>query len=137
MTMPAGKMYVGDLCYVMHDCWDEVCDLLFANRNDHNCNQGEFNLKDGRRFAIFNTSYGDGTYYSNVPGQSFPVDSGSIGCILVSDIKDETADINDGCVVDFDKDFECDSDGSTLTFGHIEIYTGDDSYEYDDEYDED
>lgn len=28
-TMPAGRYYVGDLCYVMDDVWDEVCDLMF------------------------------------------------------------------------------------------------------------
>ena len=39
---PAGKYYVGDLCYVMHDEWDEVCGLFFKGRDDHGCNQGVF-----------------------------------------------------------------------------------------------
>ena len=30
---PAGKYYVGDLCYVMHDEWDEVCGLFFKGRD--------------------------------------------------------------------------------------------------------
>ena len=42
---PAGKYYVGDLCYVMHDEWDEVCGLFFKGRDDHGCNQGMFELK--------------------------------------------------------------------------------------------
>ena len=28
--MRSGTYYVGDLCYVMHPQWDEVCDLMFA-----------------------------------------------------------------------------------------------------------
>ncbi len=46
MTMPAGKYYVGDLCYVMHDVWDEVCDLMFPH--DNSGVYGKFKLKDGR-----------------------------------------------------------------------------------------
>ena len=61
--LPAGKYYVGDLCYVMHEEWDEVCGLFFKGRTDHGCNQGEFMLKDGRRFACYNTRWGDGTYF--------------------------------------------------------------------------
>lgn len=43
MTMPAGRYYIGDLCYVMHDEWDEFCDHL-----DY---PGERKLKDGRKYA--------------------------------------------------------------------------------------
>ena len=90
-ALPAGRYWIGDLCYVMHDCWDEVCDLLFEGRNDHGCNQGTFQLKDGRRFAIYNTQYGDGEYPDN-NGWKYCVDSGSIGCILLSDIAEEERD---------------------------------------------
>lgn len=124
MSMKAGKYFIGDLCYVMHDEWDEVCDLLFAGRNDHGCNEGEFTLKDGRRFAMWNTAYGDGCY-PVTGGFTVGVDSGSVGCILLDDIKD----IPDnrpllGCVVEFDTDFVTSSDGSTISFGEIEVLTG-------------
>ena len=86
--MPAGRYYVGDLCYVMsNEEWDEVCGLLFEGRNDHGVNQGEFTLKDGRRFASYNTKYGDGVYESNM-NTTHSVDSGNIGCILADDIKE-------------------------------------------------
>ena len=88
MSMTAGQYYVGDLCYVMHDVWDEVCDLLFPD--DVNSQQGEFTLKDGRRFAIYNTNYGDGEYDTSEWGHTIGVDSGTIGCILASDIRDNT-----------------------------------------------
>ena len=125
--MNAGKYYVGDLCYVLHDEWDEVCELLFAGRNDHGCNQGEFNLKDGRRFSIYNTAYGDGRYYDQNGGQ-YDVDAGSIGCILLSDIDLNNTDnfTSGGEIVEFSKDFTTsnDEDGN-ITIGKLTIATGD------------
>jgi hypothetical protein len=122
-VMPAGAYYVGDLCYVMHNEWKEVCELLFAGRDDHGCNQGVFTLKDGRSFAIFNTCYGDGIYNDNY-GNEYPVDAGSIGCILTKDIE-YTVDNNTtlGASVVFHTEFEVSSDGSVLKFGNIKIDT--------------
>lgn len=87
--MIAGRYYIGDLAYAMHDAWDEICGLVFAE--DHGCIEGEFTLKDGRRFAMYNTAYGDGVYTDQY-GREYSVDSGSIGCILLDDIRDETYD---------------------------------------------
>jgi hypothetical protein len=80
--MKAGTYYVGDLCYVLHDEWDEVCELIIK---DNVCLDGEFTLRDGRRFAIYGTAYGDGNYFDQ-NGKSYDVDAGSIGCILMNDI---------------------------------------------------
>jgi len=52
--MKAGTYYIGDLCYVMHPEWDEFCALTISG---HNVLDGEFNLKDGRRFATFTTKW--------------------------------------------------------------------------------
>jgi len=132
MTMPAGKYYVGDLCYVMHECWDEVCGLFFEGRTDHGCNEGEFNLKDGRRFVSYNTKWGDGSYYDE-SGNEYGVDAGLIGCIRLDDI-DFTNDqnqINGGNVIEFRTDFNHgggrssmgrDWDG-VIRIGHISINT--------------
>jgi hypothetical protein len=126
--MTAGTYYVGDLCYVMHDCWDEVCELL------GDCNEGEFQLKDGRRFSIYNTQWGDGNFESN-GFFSFSVDSGTLGCILKDDIADPSADITGGSTIDFDEEFEVSSNGSTIFFGDkVSIYTGYDEVEEDDDY---
>jgi len=58
MTMPAGKYYVGDLCYVMDsDEWSQVCSLIIQGEK---LLDGEFELPDGRRFAIYSTHWGDG-----------------------------------------------------------------------------
>lgn len=131
MTMPAGKYYVGDLCYVMHPEWDEACDLFFAGRDDHGCNDGEFTLKDGRRFASFGTLWGDGTYYDQF-GHSFGVDAGLIGCIKVEDIRDDTYNnlLDLGAIIEFKEPFEVSggkrSEGwdGMIKIGFLEIATG-------------
>ena len=76
------QYYVGDLCYVMHDAWDEVCGLVPFDNSEH-----EFELEDGRKFILFSTAYGDGTYFDR-EGKSYSVDSGTIGAIKVDDIRD-------------------------------------------------
>lgn len=132
MTMPAGKYYVGDLCYVMHECWDEVCGLFFRGRNDQGCNEGEFTLKDGRRFVSYNTKWGDGGYYDE-NGNEYSVDAGLIGCIRVDDINftEEGNCMNGGEVWEFQTDFTHaggyndmgrDWDG-VIRIGHVRIST--------------
>ena len=132
--MQAGKYYIGDLCYVMHDEWDEFCDITI---DGNNCKDGEFELKDGRKFASYGTAYGDGTYYPNVGGEC-GVDAGLIGCIRVEDIKDTTYDdISDlGIIVEFAEPFETGEHGGTIYFGHVAIDT-DPPYEEDEEEDYD
>ena len=134
LVMKAGDYYVGDLCYVLHAEWPEVCELLFAGRDDGGCNEGIFNLKDGRTFAIFNTAFGDGVYQDNF-GAEYMVDAGSIGCIKVSDIDRDNTDnfLTGGQIVGFDNDFEVDTDGALLTFGHIRIDTDPQFDDYDEE----
>lgn len=122
--MKAGEYYVGDLCYVMHDEWDEVCNLIISKEGG--CLDGEFNLNDGRRFAVYSTAYGDGKYYDG-QGRNYFVDAGIIGCILLSDIDvgNERNDIEGGNVITFEKDFGTSSDGEDIRIGHITVATGD------------
>ena len=136
MTMKAGKYYVGDLCYVMHPQWEEVCELLFAGRTDHGCNEGEFTLKNGVKFAIYNTAYGDGTYQDLWNDGEYPVDSGSIGCIRVEDVDDAEAWLDGMTEWTFDKDFETSTDGERITIGRVCIDTGWEDAVEEDEYDE-
>lgn len=136
MTMPAGKYYIGDLCYVMHPEWDECCELFFPyvhGQPEHEV-EGEFTLKDGRRFASFRTAYGDGTYHSNI-GTEHSVDAGIIGCILAEDIRDNKYDQETleglGAFVEFAEPFEVSSDQGLLIFGHVQIETAGGYDEYD------
>lgn len=129
-----GKYWVGDLCYVMHPQWDEVCKLMFAT-NGNGVLNGEFNLANGVRFAQHGTAYGDGTYYDD-QGRAYPVDAGLIGCIRVDDIQDDSESkwLEGGNVVDFDKPFEITYNNGVIKIGHIEIDT---DPEYNNEEDED
>lgn len=115
--MKAGKYWVGDLCYVLADKWNEVCDLTIKNNE---CLYGVFTLKDGTEFAIHGTAWGDGEYWDN-ESRTYPVDSGSIGCVLVSSI--ENADESCGNIIDFEEDFETGTKGGTIFFGEVEIET--------------
>lgn len=129
-TMPAGRYYVGDLCYVMHDHWDEFCNLTLSEKNP---DQNKFSLKNGVVFCSLDTAYGDGVY-SDHEGRSYPVDAGLIGCIKVDNITDDKADLNLGNIIEFEQDFECYSDISgNLYFGEVCIETGD---EEDDDFDD-
>ena len=129
MTMPAGRYYIGDLCYVMHPEWDEFCELTIKGNQ---CLDGEFALEDGRRFATFRTAYGDGTYQSNI-GTSHSVDAGLIGCIRVEDIRDDQYNNIEelGAIVEFDQPFEVLADQGLIVFGHVQIETAADEEEYD------
>lgn len=124
MTMPAGKYYIGDLCYVMHPEWDECCELFFPPGHPPRGVEGEFVLKDGRRFASFSTAYGDGTYSSNI-GTRHSVDAGIIGCICVDDIRDDEYDNIEelGAFIEFTEPFEVSADQGLLVFGHVQIET--------------
>lgn len=137
MTMPSGTYYVGDLCYVMHPEWDEFCEITIEGNN---VKDGEFTLKDGRRFATYGTLYGDGQYRSNI-GSYHSVDAGLIGCIRVEDIRDPSATMKQmqdfGTIVEFDKPFETSEFEGVITFGCVEIDTGADPDYSEDEEDED
>ena len=137
MSMPAGKYYIGDLCYVMHPEWNEFCNITCEG---HTVKDGEFALADGRRFASYCTMYGDGRYPAS-NGANLGVDAGLIGCILVSDIcESELKSLRFGTVVDFTAPFETSEHEGKIRFGHIVVDTnpdmdGDDDYvpEWDDD----
>ena len=122
--MPAGWYYVGDLCYVMHDVWQEVCDLTFPpDRKTGRGLEGIFTLKDGRKFAIFGTAYGDGVYLDE-DGEEYGVDSGTLGCILKDDIVEgHDNDRTLGHTWAFQLDFKVGNDGGVIRFGRTVIDT--------------
>ncbi len=133
MTMPAGKYYIGDLCYVMSDVeWKDVCETTIDGSEVKN---GEFTLSDGRRIAIYSTAVGDGCYECSNYRDHY-VDSGTIGCILYDDIrfeKDKDRLIKFGSIVTFDEPFETSVfDDSLIIFGNVEIETAPEYNEYDD-----
>ena len=130
-VMPPGTYYVGDLCYVLGDRWDEVCDLVIGE--GHSCRQGKFTLSDGTEFVMFNTKYGDGEF-RDLDGLRYPVDAGSIGAVLNDKITDENADRQLGQILTFGSNFSCFSDDGEIHFGAVVIDTAgyDDNYDFGD-----
>ena len=128
---PAGTYYVGDLCYVMHEEWDEMFNLFFPEFTSPG-NEGKFQLKSGVTFGCFTTAYGDGVY-TDQKGRNYPVDSGSIGLVRVEDvdIANKENDLALGQILAFDEDFEIFStEDHTLHFGNVAIIpTKDEFYE--------
>ena len=125
VKMPAGRYYVGDLCYVMHPQWGEFCDKTIVGNS---CISGEVILDNGVKVAQFGTAYGDGCYKDQF-GNEYGVDAGLIGCIRVQDINDPQSNIKGGNIIDFDSDFECSQINGVIYFGHICINTGDEDPE--------
>ncbi len=133
--MPPGKYYVGDLCYVMtNEEWREFCDITLDGQK---VKDGEFEFKDGRRFATYSTAFGDGVYHDQY-GHSYSVDAGLIGCILVEDIKSDKYDnlLDLGAILEFDTEFvtsggrgESGWEG-TIQFGYVYIETNPVEEEY-------
>lgn len=133
MSLPAGKYYVGDLCYVMTDAeWEQFCAITIKGNK---VLDGEFQMPDGRRFATYGTAWGDGLY-KDWEGRSYCVDAGLIGCIKVEDIRAEKYDDIEelGNIIDFPVDFITTGgrDGNgTIQFGRVVIET---NPQYEDEY---
>lgn len=127
----AGTYWIGDLCYVMNKEWTEVCELTIEG-ND--CKEGVFTLADGRKFGILHTAYGDGTYPSSA-GHELGVDSGTIGCIKVEDIRCvEDGYLDLGNVVEMEDDFTPYGKDGVLYFGNVVVNTDDYEENYDEDY---
>jgi len=135
--MPAGEYYVGDLCYVIGDKWNDFCDKTI---DGHACLDGEMKLSDGSIFATYGTAYGDGVYRDQ-KHRKYTVDAGLIGCIRLKDcdasVTTETiAERGLGHVITFPFPFKTSSKDGVIEIGDIRINTGEeDDLDYDSEYD--
>lgn len=120
-SLPAGEYWVGDLCNVLSDeCWKEVCERPIAEDDLDECGDGVFRLSDGRLFGIVSVD-GDGRYPTN-RGRKVSVDSGTVGCILLSSITPpERGDI--GFVQVFGEDSLCyfDEDDRAAVLGPVHV----------------
>lgn len=139
--MRAGTYYVGDLCYVMKDKWDDVLKKMYPNGWDESC-EGELMASDGTKFAYYSTAHGDGSYYDQ-NGNRYSVDAGMIGCVRWEDIVDqeEAEDIvkrRHGAKITFDYDFyvSYEPHGGLICIGNVTIETDPDTDDYYDEEDE-
>ena len=135
-SLPAGDYVICDLCYVLEREWEEVCSLLFPEKNNPNqpLRNGVLTLKDGRKFAIYGTAWGDGTYTDN-NGRLYAVDAGVIGCIAKKDLPNYKSGDRYIHETNFSEEFETGYDEGTIYFGDVRIDTDPDydDVDYDDE----
>lgn len=128
-SLPAGEYWVGDLCYVLSDeCWKEVCERPTAEDDEDETGDGVYQLKDGRLIGIVSVS-ADGRYRAlNPRGKTVAVDSGSIGCILLSSITPPERD-DLGFVQVFGNNSRCYFDDEKAVLGPVRISVPEDDYE--------
>ena len=120
-TFEPGDYYVGDLCYVLRNEWDEVCSLTIK---EHSCLDCVFTLANGTKFATYGTAYGDGVYIDQ-KGHKYPVDAGLIGCVAVKDLDANILkdNIHLGNIIKFDKIFTTNEDQGVIVIGNLSIDT--------------
>lgn len=111
--LKAGEYWVGDLCYVMHGEWTEVCGTAFKDDTPVKF------LKNGVPFSIQRTACGDGSYTDNHQND-YCVDSGTLGCIETKNITDHPRnDLYLGHVHEFESDFEVKIHNGRIRFGDV------------------
>ena len=130
-----GLYILGDLGYVMTDKqWKEAC----AKTTDDEYEVGTGKVKtllDGTIYGIMGTQHGDGCYASSID-ENFPVDSGTIGCMKVTETMAQKLLSEFGHLVSkvrFYSNFTIFKEANgTLYFDKVAIYT-DPSYIEDEE----
>lgn len=147
-TMPAGKYYVGDLCYIIksHADWvaflqasgeDERYKREFVIASDGGpvvhltklFDQPPFEYKGHQCWFSF-TKYGDGGYSDNY-GRGYSVDAGLIG---VAPLEMCEKDTDGGHIVEFKEPFVVSCEDGNFTIGDITIVTNGSDY-VEEEYD--
>jgi hypothetical protein len=138
VTVPAGRYWVGDPCYsIPNDLWMswlEAADYTFPGR------EHVLAARINGRVAVgVSTKYGDGCY-PDEQGRMYAVDAGLIGVVPVEVADNSVGSDGDGeggRIIDFPHEFECYYDDGTVVLGPVRIHTGDDEFDWRDDWDED
>jgi hypothetical protein len=106
-TLPAGKYYIGDLCYVLGD---DVYDGVFGGTG---YSSGIYEEKGtDRTFLVSHTAWGDGEFPAS-DGKKFAVDAGIIGICSTSLMAKNDGG---GHLYTFDKPVKCEFRLGRFTF---------------------
>jgi hypothetical protein len=114
-TLPAGKYYIGDLCYAekLSDVWNDFCIMFFSQPHG---------VVAGIEFFAAGTAYGDGEYAGS-NGFGFPVDAGLIGIISAKHLTAADKDKDYINVFEFKDAFKVSASAGIFYFGNIVIDT--------------
>lgn len=88
LTLPAGKYFVGDPCYVIEDSdlWSKFCDKYFDYSEEH-VSTVSGAVINGHMVVASGTALGDG-FYEDESGNGYSVDAGLIGLTPEALLKD-------------------------------------------------
>lgn len=130
ITLPKATYIVIDPCYVMRDdAYDVLCDKMDFNT------RAQIIEIEGHQMALSNTAWGDGTYDSN-SSTSFSVDAGIIGAVPLALCCPEKLNeefVKGTSVILTDTSVEFSYNEGTFKINSLEIYTGYDEEEEEDE----
>ena len=139
VSMPAGKYYLGDPCYLIPDndwmAWLEAADYTKQLTLVATVPNTDFVAMG------FSTAYGDGTYPLTTPNGDedgfIPVDAGLIGLVPFDSVDKPSYYDGSYRVVEFDSDIVCTVDQGILDFGGYVVDTDPEASDdwYDDEED--
>ena len=126
--------YIGDLCYALDEkVYDEVW-------GGNNYEDGQYvDPETKAEFAMVGTAYGDGEYESSEEGLYFPVDAGIIGIADLSICGKDTSlgkavpDYSGIVFIEYNDGTITVSWGKDTDHKEIDIYTGYDDYDEDEE----
>ena len=131
MLLPAGKYWIGDLCYVLTEDigfdWSEFCEWIFDGDPSGRRQEGPC-AYDNKLLSFHGTAWGDGEYFDQF-GNAYGVDAGMIGCVRVEDIDIELVQSNYpsdfylGFVHEFKEPFTTRYEKGKIIIGHVEIDT--------------
>lgn len=117
-VFPPGRYYVGDLCYVMHHRWEEICAVWFdRSPAGKKIEDGHWQFNDG--MVLFEHSTGADGLYVDTNGHEYPVDAALIGCI-----HEKWLDPNDveqranGQMIEMDEPFFCEGTEKGISIGN-------------------
>lgn len=137
VTVPAGKYYLGDPCYLIPDA-DWLAWLEAADYRNAEAFVAKVPYTDLVAVA-FSTAYGDGSYPLDTPdgtdGGYIPVDSGLIGVVPFDAITSPLSFDGSYKIVNFDNDTVVTEEIGIMDFGGYIVNT-DPNADEDDDYDE-
>ena len=103
VALPAGKYYIGDICYVNEDGNEDEDGIdkysPYWAFDWNGFEDGLYSCKKGS-FMVASTAYGDGGYTDNL-GNSYGVDGGNIGIMSANLLPKDWYDNGLGVMFDF------------------------------------
>jgi hypothetical protein len=140
-TYPAGKYYIGDICYVLSS---DVYDKQWGDKYDYSCGTFELSFNGvTAQVSAYRTTYGDGLYTDAATGKMFPVDSGTIGIVPLELCKETKMSRKNLNIIDSTTpvEFTVDDGVFVITYNTTETITintnGDEDEDEEEEEDED